>query len=124
MQHIRVGLLGLVLALLVLTSLAPVASAGPALQLQPTKATFLEVDHSLWVRVAWTPATASTNVTVVVRQGSRTLKTFQAKHWVIGAKTFELALPRSVADGSTLQLKVRATSSAGSDSRSLDVALN
>jgi hypothetical protein len=113
----------LVLALLVLTSLAPVATAGPALELQPTKATFLEVDHSLWVHVAWTPPGASTNVTVVVQQGQKTLKTFQAKHWLVGGKTFELALPKSVVDGSTLHLKVRAASSAGSDSRSLDVAL-
>jgi hypothetical protein len=114
----------LVLALLVLTSLAPAASAGSALKLQSTKATFLAVDHSLWVHVSWTPPAASTNVTVVVQQGHHTLRTFQARHWLVGAKTFQLALPRSVPNGSTLHLKVHAQSSAGSDSSSFDVALN
>jgi ABC-type sugar transport system substrate-binding protein len=114
----------LVLALLVLTALVPAASAGPSLALQPTKATFLAVDRSLWVRVAWTPPTRSTNVTVVVLQGTRTVKTFQAKHWLVGTKTFELALPRSIPNGSTLHLKVRASSSAGSDQSALDVVLS
>jgi hypothetical protein len=114
----------LVLALLVLASIAPAASAGSALHLQATKATFLEVDHSLWVRVAWTPPAAATNVTVVVQQGSHTVKTFQAKNWIVGAKTFELVLPRSIAVGSKLHLKVHAQSSAGSASSSLDVALD
>jgi hypothetical protein len=113
----------LVLALLVLAAIVPVAGAGRALSLQPTKATFLAVDRSLWVRVSWTPPTRSTNVTVVVEQGSRTVRTFQAKHWLVGTKTFELVLPRSIPDGTTLHLKVHASSSAGSDQRSLDVSL-
>jgi hypothetical protein len=113
----------LILALLVLAVLVPVASAGPSLSLQPTKATYLAIDRSLWVRVAWTPQTRSTDVTVVVQLGSKTLRTFQARNWLVGTKTFDLALPRSVPDGSTLHLKVRASSSAGSDQSSLDIAL-
>jgi hypothetical protein len=113
----------LVLALLVLTALVPAASAGSSLSLQPTKATFLAVDRSLWVRVAWTPPARSTDVTVVVQQGTRTVKTFQAKHWLVGAKTFELVLPRSIPDGTTLHLKVRASSSAGSAESALAVSL-
>ena len=35
---------------------------------------YLAVDHSLWVKTAWTPPTLATNVTVVVQQGSQTLQ--------------------------------------------------
>jgi hypothetical protein len=113
----------LILTLLALAAAAPASAAGPVFKLGPTSASFLAVDHTLWVQVNWTPPARSTDVTVVVEHGSSTLKTLQTKHWMIGKKTFTLSLPRSLPDGATLTLKVRASSSAGSDSRTLSVPL-
>ena len=114
----------LILTLLTLAAAAPASAAGPALTLGPTNASFLAVDRSLWVQVSWTPPSRSTDVTVVVQQGSSTLKTLQSKHWMIGKKTFTLSLPRTVPDGAVLTLKVRAKSSAGSASRTVSVPLS
>jgi hypothetical protein len=111
----------LVLALLALAAIAPAASAGPSFTLTSTHASFLAVDRSLWVQVHWTPSTASTDVTVVVKQGSHTLKTLEARNWLVGAKTFTFAVPRSVADGGVLSVRVKATSSAGNAATSLTV---
>ena len=114
----------LILTLLSLAAAAPASAAGPSLTLGPTNASFLAVDRSLWVQVSWTPPSRSTDVTVVVQQGSSTLKTLQTRHWMIGKKTFTLSLPRTVADGAVLTLKVRAKSSAGSASRTVSVPLS
>ena len=69
----------LILTLLTLAAAAPASAAGPALTLGPTNASFLAVDRSLWVQVSWTPPSRSTDVTVVVQQGSSTLKTLQSE---------------------------------------------
>jgi hypothetical protein len=114
----------LILTLLVLAVAAQASAAGPALKLGPTNASFLAVDRSLWVQVSWTPPGRATDVTIVVQQGSTTLKTLQAKHWLVGKKTFTLAIPRTVANGSSLTVKVRARSGAGSDSRTVSVPLS
>jgi hypothetical protein len=113
----------LILTLLALAAAAPASAAGPSLKLGPTSASFLAVDRSLWVQVSWTPPGRATDVTVVVQQGSSTLRTFRAKRWLVGKKTFTLAIPRSVADGSSLTVKVRARSGAGSASRTVSVPL-
>jgi hypothetical protein len=73
--------------------------------------------------VNWSPPASATDVTVVVAQGTHTLKTFRTKHWLVGKKTFTLSLPRSVPDGTTLTVQVGARSSAGSDSRTVSVPL-
>lgn len=114
----------LILTLLALAAAAPASAAGPTLKLGPTNATYLAIDRSLWVRVAWTPPGRATDVTVVVQQGSSTLRTLQAKHWLVGKKTFMLAIPRSVADGSSLTVKVRARSGAASASRTVSVPVS
>jgi hypothetical protein len=113
----------LLLSLLVLAAVAPAASAGPAFKLGTTTASFLAVDRSLWVQVDWSPSAKATDVTVVVAQGSHTLKTLRATHWLVGKKTFTLAVPRSVPNGATLTVQVGARSSSGSDSRTVSVPL-
>jgi hypothetical protein len=116
----------LLLAPLALAAIAPAATAvaaAPTLELSKTNATFLAVDHSLWVHVEWTPPAKATDLTVVVKNGSQTLKTLQARHWLVGAKTFDLTLPRSVPDGSTLRVTVHASSVAGSADSAVSVPL-
>jgi hypothetical protein len=114
----------LLLSLLVLAAAAPASAAGPAFTLTAPTAHYLAVDNSLWVKTAWTPPSRATDVTVVVAQGSRTLKTLRAKRWLIGTKTFTLTLPRSLAAGTTLSVRVRASSSAGNAQRTISVPLS
>jgi hypothetical protein len=112
--------------LLVLAALAPggrAVAAAPRLRLDPPRATFVAVDHALWLHVTWTPPAAATDVTVVVRQDGSKLTTLTASHWLVGAKTFRFALPQSVPAGATLQLVVRARSAAGKASTTLSVLL-
>jgi hypothetical protein len=114
----------LLLGLLVIAAAAaPASAAGPAFSLTAPTAHFLAVDHSLWVKIAWTPAERPTNVTVVVSQGSSTLRTLRATRWLIGTKTFSLVLPRSLGDGTPLRVRVRASSSAGTAQRTISVPL-
>jgi hypothetical protein len=111
------------LALAAIVPAATAATAAPKLELSKTTATFLAVDRSLWVHVEWTPPAKATDLTVVVKNGSQTLKTLQVRHWLVGAKTFELPLPRSLPNGSTLRLSVHASSAAGSADGTLSVPL-
>lgn len=111
------------LALAAIVPAATAATASPRLELSKTNATYLAVDRSLWVHVEWTPPAKATDLTIVVQNGSTTLKTLQAKHWLVGAKTFDLSLPRSVADGSTLRVSVSASSGAGRANTVLSVPL-
>ena len=113
----------LLLSLLVLAVAAPASAAGPAFTLTAPTVHYLAVDHSLWVKTAWTPPSLATNVTVVVQQGSHTLKTLRAKRWLIGTKTFTLTLPKTLAAGSALSVQVRATSSAGSAQKTVSIPL-
>ena len=117
----------LLLSLVVLVAAVPAAvsapAATPAFTLTPPTAHFLVVDHSLWVKTAWTPPTRATDVTVVVAQGSHTLKTLRATRWLVGTKTFTLALPKSLPQGATLTVQVRASSSAGTARRTISVPL-
>jgi hypothetical protein len=114
----------LLLGLLVIAAAAaPASAAPPAFTLSAPTVHFLAVDHSLWVKTAWTPATRPTDVTVVVSQGSSTLRTLRATRWLIGTKTFNLVLPRSLPDGTALRVRVRASSSAGTAQRTIRVPL-
>ena len=113
----------LLLSLLVLAAAAPASAAAPTFTLTPPTAHYLAVDHSLWIKAAWTPPALSTDVTVVVQQGSQTLKTLRAKRWLIGTKTFTLSLPKSIPTGTALTVRVRATSSAGSAQKATSVPL-
>ena len=111
------------LSLLVFAVAAPASAAGQTFTLTAPSVHYLAVDHSLWVKATWTPPALATNVTVVVQQGSHTLKTLRAKRWLIGTKTFTLSLPRSLATGSSLSVRVRASSSAGNDQKTVSVPL-
>ena len=113
----------LLLSLLVFAVAAPASAAGPTFTLTAPTVHYLAVDHSLWVKTAWTPPTLATNVTVVVQQGSHTLKTLRATRWLIGTKTFTLSLPKSIPAGTALTVQVRATSSAGSAQKTISVPL-
>ena len=113
----------LLLSLLVLAAIVPAAGAAPALTLSPPTAHFLRVDNSLWITTAWTPPSRPTEVTVVVQDGSHTLKTLHVKGWLIGTKTFTLRLPKTVS-AAALTVQVRATSAAGSAQRSISVPLS
>jgi hypothetical protein len=113
----------LLLSLLVFAVAAPASAAGPAFTLTSPSVHYLAVDHSLWVKTAWTPHALATDVTVVVQQGSHTLKTLRAKHWLIGTKTFTLSLPKALPSGTGLSVQVRATSSAGSDQKTVSIPL-
>jgi hypothetical protein len=114
----------LLLSLLVFAIAAPASAAGPTFALTAPTVHFLAVDNSLWVKTAWTPAERPTDVTVVVQQGSHTLKTLRAKRWLIGTKTFTLTLPRSLATGTALSVRVRASSSAGNAQKTISVPLS
>jgi hypothetical protein len=113
----------LLLSLFVLAAAAPASAAGPTFALSAPTVHFLAVDNSLWVKTAWTPAQRPTDVTVVVQQGSHTLKTMRAKRWLIGTKTFTLTLPRSLSTDVALRVQVRARSSAGTARKTLSVPL-
>jgi hypothetical protein len=113
----------LLLSLLVFAAAAPASAAGPAFTLTAPSVHYLAVDRSLWVKTAWTPPALATNVTVVVQQGSHTLKTLRATRWLIGAKTFTLTLPRSIPAGTDLSVQVRASSSAGSAQKTISIPL-
>jgi hypothetical protein len=112
------------LSLLVFAVAAPASAAGQTFTLTAPTVHYLAVDHSLWVKTAWTPPTLATNVTVVVQQGSHTLRTLRAKRWLIGTKTFTLSVPKSIPTGTALTVQVRATSSAGSAQRTTSVPLS
>jgi hypothetical protein len=79
----------LLLSLLVFAVAAPASAAGPAFSLTSPSVHYLAVDHSLWVKTTWTPPALATDVTVVVQQGSHTLKTLRAKRWLIGRQRSE-----------------------------------
>jgi hypothetical protein len=113
----------LLLSLLVFAVAAPASAAGQTFTLRAPTVHYLAVDHSLWVKTTWTPPALATNVTVVVRQGSHTLKTLRATRWLIGTKTFTLSLPKSIPTGTALTVQVRATSSAGSAQKATSVPL-
>jgi hypothetical protein len=113
----------LLLSLLVLAAAAPASAAAPSFSLTPPSAHYLAVDHSLWIKAAWTPPTLATDVTVVVQQGTHTLRTLRAKRWLIGTKTFTLSLPKSLTPGTALFVQVRASSSAGSAQKTVSVSL-
>jgi hypothetical protein len=113
----------LLLSLLVLAAAVPASAAGPTFALSAPTVHFLAVDNSLWVKTAWTPAQRPTDVTVVVQQGSHTLKTMRAKRWLIGTKTFTLTLPRSLSTDVALRVQVRVRSSAGTARKTLSVPL-
>jgi hypothetical protein len=113
----------LLLSLLVLAAAAPASAAAPTFTLTPPTAHYLAVDHSLWIKAAWTPSTLSTDVTVVVQQGTHTLKTLRAKRWLIGTKTFMLSLPRSLTPGVALSVQVRASSKAGRAQQTVSIPL-
>jgi hypothetical protein len=111
------------LSLLGFAVAAPASAAGQTFTLTAPSVHYLAVDHSLWVKATWTPPALATNVTVVVQQGSHTLKTLRAKRWLIGTKTFMLSLPKSIPAGTALTVQVRATSSAGSAQKTASVPL-
>lgn len=113
----------LLVSLLVLAAAVPAAAAAPTFTLSPPTAHFLAVDSSLWIKTSWTPPTRATEVTVVVSQGSHTLRTLHVKRWLIGTKTFTLSLPKTLAAGGSLSVAVRATSSAGSAQKTISVPL-
>ena len=105
----------LLLSLLVFAIAAPASAAGPTFALTSPTVHYLAVDNSLWVKTTWTPPTLPTDVTVVVQQGTHTVKTLKATHWLIGTKTFTLSVPKAMLAGGPLSVQVRASSSAGSD---------
>jgi hypothetical protein len=113
----------LLLSLLVFAIAAPASAAGPTFALTSPTVHYLAIDNSLWVKATWTPPTLPTDVTVVVQQGSRTVKTLKATHWLIGTKTFTLSVPKAILAGGPLSVQVRATSSAGSDRKTISVPL-
>jgi hypothetical protein len=113
----------LLLSLLVFAIAAPASAAGPAFTLASPTVHYLPVDNSLWVKTTWTPPALATDVTVVVQQGSRTVKTLRATHWLIGSKTFTLSVPKTLLAGGPLSVQVRASSSAGSARTSVTVPL-
>jgi hypothetical protein len=114
----------LLLSLLVFAVAAPASAAAPTFALKAPTVHYLAVDRSLWVKAAWTPPELATSVTVVVRQGTHTLKTLRATRWLIGTKTFTLSLPKSIAAGTELHVQIRASSSAGSGQRTISVPLS
>lgn len=113
----------LLLSLLVLAAAVPANAATPTFTLTAPTARFLAVDHSLWIKTSWTPSAKATNVSVVVQDGSHTLKTLRARGWLIGTKTFTLALPKTLPAGTSLRVQVRASSSAGTAQKTISVSL-
>jgi hypothetical protein len=111
------------LSLLMFAIAAPASAAGQRFTLTAPSVHYLSVDRSLWVKTTWTPPKLATNVTVVVQQGSHTLRTLRATRWLIGTKTFTLSLPKSILTGTALTVQVRATSSAGSAQKTIGVPL-
>ena len=76
--------------------------------------------HVVFTQSEWSTAR---KCTVVVQQGTTTLKTLRATRWLIGSKMFNLTLPKTLTTGGQLRVRVRATSSAGSDQKTIDLTL-
>ena len=71
------------------------------------RADWLGSSHRIFVDTTWTPKRFETRVTVKISVNGDSLRTLQAKHWVIGRKLFQLTVPETVAAGSKARIEVR-----------------
>jgi hypothetical protein len=102
------------------------ATAGSQTPLKVTKvhATWLPSSHRIFVDTSWTPKRFQTRVTVKISVDGDSLRTLQAKNWVIGRKLFQLTLPDTVTTGSQARIDVRVQSDAGSARDHVTLELN
>lgn len=112
---------------MLVTSIALVATAGtlaaaPAtagsktpLTLTKVRATWLGSSHRIFIDTSWAPRRFETRVTVKISVNGDSLRTLQARHWVIGHKLFQLTVPETVSARSKARIEVRVESKAGND---------
>ncbi len=102
------------------------ATAGSKTPLTVTKvhATWLGSSHRIFVDTSWTPKRYQTRVTVKISVNGDSLRTLQAKNWVIGRKLFQLTVPETVTTGSAARIEVRVQSQAGSARHHVTLDLN
>jgi hypothetical protein len=110
---------------MLVTSIALVATAGSLAALPATagsqtpltvtkvRATWLGSSHRIFVDTSWAPKSYQTKVTVKISVNGDSLRTLQAKNWVIGHKLFQLTVPDTVTAGSKARIEVRVQSQAG-----------
>jgi hypothetical protein len=79
--------------------------------------------RNIFVETTWAPKSLETMVQVKISVNGDPLRTLRVTHWVIGRKTFKLAVPASVARGSKARIDVRVSSDAGADHRAVSLAL-
>ena len=121
---------------MLVTSIALVATAGtlaaaPAtagsktpLKLTKVRATWLGSSHRIFIDTTWAPRRFETRVTVKISVNGDSLRTLQAKNWVIGRKLFQLTVPETVTTGSEARIEVRVQSQAGSARHHVTLDLN
>jgi hypothetical protein len=121
---------------MLVTSIALVATAGTLAALPSTagsktpltvtkvRATWLGSSHRIFVETTWAPKRFETKVTVKISVNGDSLRTLQAKHWVIGHKLFQLTVPETVTAGSKARIEVRVHSEAGDDRTAVKLALD
>jgi hypothetical protein len=121
---------------MLLTSIALVATAGtlaaaPAtagsktpLRLTKVRATWLGSSHRIFIDTTWAPRRFETRVTVKISVNGDSLRTLQARHWVIGHKLFQLTVPETISARSKARIEVRVESKAGNDRDAVTLDLN
>jgi hypothetical protein len=113
----------LALAALALPAVAVPAAAAPAsLWLTTARGTWIGVDRTLYVQLAWSPAAQATDVAVTVRRRGQVVGRVTASSWYLGHKIFGVILPGRTPRGGTLSVTVRASSSAGRAIKTVSVS--
>jgi hypothetical protein len=115
--------LPVILALVALAApvAGPAGAARTSLSFTTAKGTWIGVDRTLYVQLAWSPAAPATNVAVTVRRGGHVVGHVTASSWYLGHKTFGVPVPGHTRRGATLTVTVRATSSAGNVIKTVSV---
>jgi hypothetical protein len=112
----------LALAALVLAAAGPAGAAPGTLAFTSTKGTWIGVDRTLYVQLAWSPAAPATNLAVTVRRSGHVVGHVTATGWYLGHKTFGLPIPGRTRSGGTLSVTVHASSSAGNVMKTVSIS--
>ena len=100
-------------ALAVPAASMPAAAAPASLSFTSTRGTWIGVDKTLYVQLAWAPAAPATDLAVTVRRNGQVVGRVTASAWYLGHKTFGVPVPGRTRRGGTLSVTVRASSAAG-----------
>ncbi len=118
MRHMLFTLVAIATACALLALPAATGAKTP-LTVTKVRADWIGSSHRIFIDLSWTPKSVETKVTVEVSVAGSPLRTLRVRRWVIGRKLFKLTVPAAVAPGATARIRVRASSSAGEDHRTV-----